>query len=93
MKLVAEVKHIAVSGINKIFVGRSPAGELLSEDMPEAVRVEIEVAGDGTCFFFRYGVNDVFCGDSWFETVEGAKKQGAFEYDISEADWHSEEPG
>ena len=64
MKLVAEVKRVAVSGINKIFVGYSPAGELVSEDMPKAVRVEIEVADDGTCFFFRYGASDVFCGDS-----------------------------
>ena len=45
------------------------------KNMPDAVRVEIEVAEDGTCMFYRYGVGEVFCGDSWFETLEKAKRQ------------------
>ena len=93
MKYVAEVKSVAVPGINKVFVGLSSDGEQMLEDMPNAIRVEIDEAEDGTCFFFRYGVDDVFCGDSWFDTLDGAKKQGAFEYNISENDWHIQDTG
>lgn len=92
MKITAKVRHIAVRGINKIFIGCSPAGEEIYEDMPDAVRVEIEVAEDSTCMFHRYGKGEVFCGDSWFEALDQAKHQGATEYDIGEADWVAEIP-
>jgi len=92
MKITSKVRRIAVRGINKVFIGRSPTGEEMFKNMPDAVRVEIEVAEDGTCMFYRYGVGEVFCGDSWFETLEKAKRQGAFEYDIGEADWAEEAP-
>lgn len=92
MRMTASVRRVAVRGVNKVFIGRSPTGKEMFENMPDTVRVEIEVAEDGTCMFYRYGMGEVFCGDSWFETLEKAKRQGAFEYDIGEADWVEEAP-
>ena len=86
MKLVALVRRVTVSGINKIGT-ILPSGEMITQDMPDAIRVEIEIGEDGTCMFYRYGEGDAFCGDSWFETLEDAKRQGAFEFEIAEKDW------
>ena len=87
MKLAAEVKRIAKRGINKVFIDFSPTGEMLFENMQDAVRVEIEIDDAGTCLMYRYGEGGVFSGDTWHETLENAKKQAAFEYDIDEDDW------
>ena len=86
MKLVAPVRRVAVRGINKVFIGHSPTGEMILEDMPDAIRIEIEINDDGP-MLYRWGEGDVFCGDSWHETIELAKQQAAYEFEIEESDW------
>ena len=92
MKFVAPVRRIAVRGINKIYIGPSPSDAAMFQDMPDAIRVEIEV--EPNCYmFYRYGKGDIFCGDSWFGTLDQAKRQADFEFDIKESDWTEEASG
>ena len=90
MKLVAEVKCIILRGIHKSCTGYLPTGEAILEDLPDPIRPEIEIGDDGTCMIYRYGIGNIFCGDTRHETLEDAKMNGAFEYGLSESDWREE---
>ena len=85
MKLEAEVK--TVSGRTKHYVGTvvdgvlKPAYEIGSPD-----RVEIIEEGDGY-FLFGYAGPGPSIFDSFFFTLEEAKRQAKFEFEIDEQDW------
>ena len=66
------------------------AGDLKPvEAMPPADWVEIVEEGNGY-FLFRYTEDGQFAGDSWFASVDEAKRQALFEYGIGAHDWPDE---
>ncbi len=84
--LEAPVRRIAIRGIHKVFAGYLPTGGEIFEDMPDAIRVEIKIHDDSP-MLYRWGEGNVFCGDTWHETIQLAKQQAAYEFGIEEADW------
>ena len=52
----------------------------------QIARVEIE-QGDGACYLFYFDANGKCLTDTWHETVDGAKAQALFEFQIDEHDW------
>lgn len=57
-------------------------------DLPAAVRVEIVTADDGI-FLIRYDKDGEFCGDTWHQSIDEAKEQAYFEFNISANDWNA----
>ncbi len=49
--------------------------------------VEIE-ARDGNIYLFYFGANGTCLTDTWHQTVERAKSQAQFEFEIEEHDWN-----
>jgi hypothetical protein len=41
----------------------------------------------GGFFLLYFDHNDAFITDGWHESLEGAKKQANFEFEITEDDW------
>lgn len=74
--------------------GISPDGTLQTvASLPAASQVEI-VEEDDWYFLIGYSSDGEFAGDSCFASIEEAKKQAKFEYEIDESDWtHNEETG
>lgn len=56
------------------------------EGMPPAHWVEL-VQEDGNYFLYRLTVSGDFAGDTWHETLQGAKAQAKSEFGIQESDW------
>ncbi len=52
----------------------------------EIVRVEIESA-DGSFLLRYFDAKEVCVADTWHATLEQAKLQAQFEFEIEEADW------
>ncbi len=53
---------------------------------PQIAWVEIEPA-DGAFFLFYFDSNGTCLADTWHQTVEQAKAQAQFEFEIEEHDW------
>jgi len=48
----------------------------------------VEIKADASGFFLlRFNSQGVFSGDTWHQSVEEAKAQARFEYEIAEHDW------
>lgn len=61
-------------------------GTVVAEDLPIATQVEIVDEGNGVCLY-RYDANGNCVGDTWHLTVDEAKGQAQFEYNINDDDW------
>jgi len=87
MKLRANIRR--VTGKTKHSIGGVVNGELVEiERLPTAAWVLIEQ--DGSSFaLIRYSKSGEFAGDTSHETLEEAKHQASFEYEILESDWKS----
>jgi hypothetical protein len=48
--------------------------------------VEIE-ASDGACSLFYFDANGTCLTDTWHETIQQAKAQARFEFEVEESDW------
>ena len=53
----------------------------------EIAWVEIEPA-DGAYFLFYFNANGECLADTWHDSVESAKAQAGFEFEIEETDWN-----
>ncbi len=53
---------------------------------PQVAWVEIE-ARDGAFYLYYFDSNGDGLADTWHETVEQAKEQARFEFEIEERDW------
>ena len=89
MKLKADVVRVTGKTIHSI--GEVVNGEVVPKhQMPDAAWVEIEVMDDGSCYLYRYDRTGDVVGDTWHETLEEAKGQAQFEYEIGEGGWFEE---
>jgi len=84
--LRADVKKI--TGKTQHFLGAVKEGlpvPVSALPVPKWVGISQEPAG---FFLLYFDQNDVFITDGWHESLEGAKKQAHFEFEITENDWH-----
>jgi hypothetical protein len=56
--------------------------------MPAAAVVILEEHSEGV-FLDRYSESGAFAGDTWHQTVELAKEQARFEFDVEPAGWET----
>ena len=83
--LRAQIENITRN--TKHYIGTISEDQVkLHSQIPDPAYVEI-VSGDNGFYMFRYDVSGVCLSDSWFETLEQAKDQAAFEYDIKPDSW------
>lgn len=85
-KLEADVQ--AITGKTKSYIGTiNHEGILLPiQEFALTTRVEIVEEGNGY-FLFRYSADGEYAGDSWFSSIDDAKKQAKFEFQIDEDSW------
>ena len=55
--------------------------------LPHPKTVELVVEEDGAIFLLRLDDEGQCISDTWHESVEAAKSQAKFEYEIEEGDW------
>ncbi len=90
MKYVATVTKVLKPGIHT--VGALRDGEVVKvADLPHPHRLEIDLDGspDQPCMMYRYTNSGESCGDTWLQTLAEAFAQAAFEYGLSERDFHA----
>jgi hypothetical protein len=76
-----------VTGKTKHLLGtQTDHASLRITELPDPVAVRL-VEQDGAFFLFRLDENGEYISDSWHATVDEAKAQANFEYDIEEVDW------
>ena len=86
MKLLrAPVRRVTGATIHSVGTIRDGVPVPL-ECVPDPSQVEI-VVGDGGFFLFRLDDNGGCLADTWHETLDDAKAQAKFEYDIDDSDW------
>jgi hypothetical protein len=84
-KLHAIVK--TVTGGTRHFLGTiGPTGIEKTNEFSHAAYVEIE-ADEGSFLLLRYDANGEFAGDTWHQSIEEAKDQACFEFEIIDSDW------
>ena len=59
--------------------------------MPIAEALLIEIETDGV-FLFRLSADGHFAGDTWHQSIEGAKEQAEFEFGPGLSNWASLPP-
>jgi hypothetical protein len=47
----------------------------------------VVVRSHGAIYLFRYDENGTFAGDTWHESIDDAKDQARFEFDLDESAW------
>jgi hypothetical protein len=80
MRLRAEVRR--VTGNTRHHVPGRGAGDLC----PTIAWVEIE-PGDGAYYLFYFTAAGECLTDTWHESLDAAKRQARFEFEIEDADW------
>ena len=84
---------VRVTGKTVHSIGEIVEGNVVPKQrMPDAAWVVIEEM-NGSCYLYRYSKTGDEVGDTWHETVDEAKGQAEFEYDIRDADWFEERSG
>ena len=85
---VRDVKHLranirhATRSTRHLVHGRKP------EDLLAQIAwVEIEEAGDGAFFLFRFSAAGECLADTWHESLDQAKDQARSEFAIEDGDW------
>jgi hypothetical protein len=85
MKLEANVRRVTHRTINR--VSTIVNGQLVrGPEIPPPVRVRIEPDPPGFLLLYLDGMGDSIA-DGWHLTVEEAKRQAKFEFEIEESDW------
>ena len=85
MRFRANVR--AASGKTKHFQGELVAGDPgKTAELPLPHFVEI-VEEDGGFYLYRYDSTSRCIADTWHTSMEEAKEQAKFEYEILESDW------
>jgi hypothetical protein len=79
MRLRATVRR--VTGKTRHLLGALP--------LPHPKIVELVLEEDGAIFLLRLDDEGQCISDTWHETVEAAKAQAKFEYEIEEGDWET----
>lgn len=79
-KLVASVR--VNTGKTRHYV----AGESGIQEISTAISVRIESC-DSAFYLFRLDAEGHIVADTWHQTIQEAKAQAAFEYEIQEGDW------
>ena len=91
MKLMAKVRR--GTGRTRHSIGRwQDDGPVLDSEFAPAAQVEIE-QGESGFYLLRYDSGGEFAGDTWHETIEEAKEQAKYEYEIPFDAWESVEEG
>ncbi|MFA5794244.1 MAG: hypothetical protein WC980_04170 [Candidatus Brocadiia bacterium] len=86
MILYALVKKI--TGKSKNYWGIIKDDQVIqTEEMPPAKWVVIEKSDKDGFYLFRYDEKGEFAGDTLHDTIEKAKEQADFEYEIKESNW------
>jgi hypothetical protein len=80
MRLAAKVCNITGETTHSV----AAEGGALPREAP--VYVEI-VEQEGAYYLFRHDAEGVCIGDTWHLTLDEAKEQAAFEFDIGETEW------
>jgi hypothetical protein len=85
MKLKAPVNRVTGKTSHSVgtIIGGTPVAQ---ESMPEAAWVVIEEM-NGAYSLTRYSKLGEFAGDTWHETLEEAKRQARYEFEIQDGDW------
>lgn len=89
MKWVAVVRSVTGRARHHVGPVTRPDGGLTGKPPPSAARVEIEPdqTGTGNFFLIRFDENGEFAGDTWHRTLDEAKGQARFEFDLDDDDW------
>jgi len=88
MKLKAYV--VRVTGETTHRIGEIAEGKVIRKQrMPDAAWVVIEEI-NGSCYLYRYSNTGECAGDTWHQTLDEAKRQARFEYEIGYSDWFKE---
>jgi hypothetical protein len=85
MSLTAKVKR--VTGATKHYIGRIVDDAVVKESEIAAPVSVVITASDGAFLLLRMDAQGHCLADTWHETVEEAKRQAAFEFEIGEDDW------
>jgi hypothetical protein len=87
MNLILRANVKRITGKTKHSLGTVIEGQPVSISpllVPKWVGISQEPSG----FFLHYfDKNDAFITDGWHESLDGAKKQANFEFEITENDW------
>jgi hypothetical protein len=86
MRLTASVRK-DTGTTTHLLAATTPLGD--ATQLASAERVEI-VDSEGGFLLVRYSASGEFVGDTWHVTVDEAKQQAKFEFEIDVADWKEE---
>ncbi|WP_424631363.1 hypothetical protein [Bradyrhizobium sp. SYSU BS000235] len=84
MRLRAKIRN--VTGNTSHLRGGTTAEAFNMTSLPDPRAVEI-VEQEGSFYLLRLDKRDECIADTWHQTVEAAKAQAKFEYEIKEVDW------
>jgi hypothetical protein len=86
-RLIADVK--TVTGKTEHLLGAAHEdGRLVGvERIPAPAYVVISEDKDGSFYLFHYNSQNDCIADSWFQSLEQAKRQAKFEFDLDDGDW------
>ncbi len=82
MRLTASVRRATGSTIHTLGTGTPGDITLLQS----ATRLEIVDSTEGV-MLLRYSSEGAFVGDTWHITIEEAKRQAQFEFDVDPSEW------
>jgi hypothetical protein len=86
MKRLTAVVRRATGATDHRVLASDERGELTAERVPEPRYVAIVEQPHGWALL-RFDDADACVADTWHPTLEDAKKQAQFEYEIEEGDW------
>jgi hypothetical protein len=84
MRLRARVRSVTGKTLHR--QGERIADEIVISALPPPTSVEI-LEQDGAFYLLRLDSQGQGITDTWHDTLESAKAQAAFEYEIEESDW------
>jgi hypothetical protein len=85
MRMRARVKRVLGTTRHRQ-ASRHSADGVSIEDLPDPIWVEIRSA-DGAYYLLYLNAEGLCLADTWHETMEKAKAQARFEFDISDEEW------
>jgi hypothetical protein len=83
MRLVASVGRVTGSTTHTLATERGVAR------MEPATRLEIVESADGV-MLLRYSAEGAFVGDTWHSSIDDAKQQATFEFEVGPNDWSAD---
>jgi len=67
-------------------IGHKTRNGLEVEKIADPKTIEL-VQRDGAYYLLRFDAAEICISDTWHETIEAAKAQARFEFDIGESEW------